>query len=139
MIIDNKLLDELKIKAETSPILRFGYDLRTTPADNSQRMLNAMEPGTVVPIHRHMNTSETVVVIRGKVKWVIYNDKGTVIEDVLLDANGDVRALCVPQGQWHIAEVLESGTVIIEAKGGPWTPISKEDTLLLTTTNNNRL
>lgn len=129
MVIDNDLFDELQKQAMVSPRLRTAYDLRTTPDDQSQRMLNAMEPGTVIPVHRHQNTSEVVVVLRGKVKWLTYADNGAVIEEVLLDANGKIRALNVSKGLWHSVISLESGTVILEAKDGVWQPISKEDTL----------
>lgn len=129
MILNDELFDELRQQALASPRLRVAYDLRTTPDDQSQRMLNAMEPGTVIPIHRHQNTSEVVVVLRGKIRWLTYADNGEVTEETLLDANGETRALNVPKGQWHSAVSLESGTVILEAKDGVWQPISKEDTL----------
>lgn len=129
MILNDKLFDELRQQALASPRLRAAYDLRTTPDDQSQRMLNAMEPGTEIPIHRHKNTTEVVVVLRGKVRWLTYADNGEVTEDILLDANGEVRAITVEKGQWHSAISLESGTIILEAKDGPWTPITEENTL----------
>lgn len=129
MILNDKLFDQLKQQAQVSPRLRVAYDLRTTPEDQSQRMLNAMEPGTEIPVHRHESTTEVVVVLRGKVRWLTYANNGEIIEDVLLDANGETRALNVPKGQWHSAISLESGTVILEAKDGPWTPITQENTL----------
>ena len=88
MIINQKLLDELSAQAKTSPRLRQAYDLRNTPEDNSQRMLNAMEPGTVMPIHRHLASSETVVLLRGKICWHFYDDAGNETESIVLDANG---------------------------------------------------
>lgn len=132
MILSNKLFDELKQKALASSRLRAAYDLRTTTNDQSQRMLNAIEPGTEIPIHRHENTTEIVVALRGKVRWLIYSDNGEVTEDVLLDANGEVRAFKVERGKWHSAISLVSGSVILEAKDGPWTPITEDNTLHVT-------
>ena len=129
MIIDTNLLDALTEQAKASPRLRMNYDLRNTPDDQSQRMLNALEPGTVMPIHRHQNTSETVVMLRGKVKWLYYNDKGELTDTILVEAGGDICGLSVPKGQWHSLECLESGSVILETKDGPWEALKEEDVL----------
>ena len=129
MIIDTNLLDALTAQAKASPRLRMNLDLRNTPADQSQRMLNALEPGTVMPIHRHQNTSETVVVLRGKVKWLYYNDQGELTDTILVEADGDIRGLSVPMGQWHSIECLETGSVILETKDGPWEAMKEEDML----------
>ena len=125
------LLDELTAQAKASPRLRMNLDLRNTPADQSQRMLNALEPGTGMPIHRHRHTSETVVVLRGKVKWLYYNDKGELTDTILVEAGGDICGLSVPMGQWHSIECLETGSVILETKDGPWEALGEEDRLLL--------
>ena len=127
MLIDTKLLNALTERAKASPRLRMNLDLRNTPADQSQRMLNALEPGTVMPIHRHRHTSETVVVLRGKVKWLYYNDKGELTDTILVEAGGDICGLSVPMGQWHSIECLESGSVILETKDGPWEAMREED------------
>ena len=129
MLIDTNLLDDLTAQAKASPRLRMNLDLRNTPEDHSQRMLNALEPGTVMPIHRHRHTSETVVVLRGKVKWLYYNDKGELTDTILVEAGGDICGLSVPKGQWHSLESLESGTVILETKDGPWSALEDEDML----------
>ena len=129
MLIDTKLLDALTAQAKASPKLRMNFDLRNTPDDPSQRMLNALEPGTVMPIHRHRHTSETVVVLRGKVKWLYYNDKGELTDTILVEAGGDICGLSVPKGQWHSLECLESGSVILETKDGPWEALKEEDIL----------
>ena len=129
MLISTAVLDELTAKAKASPRLRMNLDLRNTPADQSQRMLNALEPGTVMPIHRHRNSSETVVVLRGKVKWLYYNDKGEIIETYLVAPGSDLVGLSVPKGQWHSLESLESGTVILETKDGAWTALEDDDLL----------
>ena len=129
MLIDTNLLDTLTAQAKASPRLRMNLDLRNTPDDQSQRMLNALEPGTVMPIHRHQQTSETVVVLRGKVKWLYYNDKGELTDTILVEAGGDICGLSVPKGQWHSLECLESGSVILETKDGPWEALKEEDML----------
>ena len=129
MLINTKLLDSLTTQAKASPRLRMHYDLRDSVEEGSQRILNAMEPGTVLPVHRHCETSETVVMLRGKGRWNYYDDKGNVLESFLVSADGDVRGISVPKGQWHNAESLESGTVILECKDGAWKPLDDEDIL----------
>ena len=129
MLLSVTLLDELTAQAKASPRLRMNLDLRNSPADQSQRMLNALEPGTVMPIHRHQNTSETVVVLRGKVKWLYYNDKGELTDTILVEAGGDICGLSVPMGQWHSLECLETGSVILECKDGVWEALGEEDLL----------
>ena len=127
MLFSTAKLNELTTQAKASQRLRMNLDLRNTPADQSQRMLNALEPGTVMPIHRHRNTSETVVVLRGKVKWLYYNDKGELTDTILVEAGGDICGLSVPMGQWHSIESLESGSVILETKDGAWEAMREED------------
>ena len=129
MLITQQLLDSLSAQAKASPRLRMNYDLRNTPADQSQRMLNALEPGTVMPIHRHRNTSETAVVLRGKVKWLYYNDKGEITDTFVVAPGTDLVGLNVPQGQWHSLECLESGSVILATKDGAWEAMKEEDML----------
>ena len=129
MLFSTAILDELTAQAKASPRLRMNLDLRNTPEDQSQRMLNALEPGTVMPIHRHRHTSETVVVLRGKVKWLYYNDKGELTDTILVEAGGDICGLSVPMGQWHSIECLESGSVILETKDGAWEAMKEEDLL----------
>ena len=131
MLLNTNLLDALSAQAKASPRLRMNLDLRNSPADQSQRMLNALEPGTVMPIHRHRNSSETVTVLRGKVKWLYYNDKGDLTHTFLVAPGTDLVGLCVPMGQWHSLECLESGTVILETKDGAWEPLGEEDVMLL--------
>lgn len=131
MIIDNKLLDELTEQAKASPRLRQSFDLRNTPEDGSQRMLNALEPGTVMPIHRHLASSETVVLLRGKICWHFYDDTGNKTESVVLDANGDVRCINVEKARWHSLECLESGSVILECKDGKYEGLKEEEVLEL--------
>ena len=129
MNIDKQLLDALTAQAKASPRLRMNYDLRNSPEDQSQRMLNALEPGTVLPIHRHRNSSETVAILRGRAVQWLYDDEGRVVEKVLLEVGGDIPAMNVEKGQWHRLECLESGTVIVEFKDGAYEPVGAEDIL----------
>ena len=131
MIIDQHILDELTARAKESPRLRMNLDLRNSPEDQSQRMLNAIEPGTVLPIHRHRASSETVVCLRGHLREIFYDEERQVTAVIDLTPNGDCVALNIPVGQWHSVEVLESGTVIMECKDGPYVPFSEEDILNL--------
>ena len=137
MIIDSLLLDKLTAQAKESPRLRMNLDLRNSPEDGSQRMLNALEPGTVLPIHRHRTTSEVVVMLRGRAVQYLYDEQGCETDAVLLAAGaldgegvpGAVPGMTIAKGQWHRIECLESGTVIFEAKDGPYEPISPADIL----------
>jgi len=129
MLIDKELLDNLTAQAKENERLRMHYDLRDSVEDGSQRILNAMEPGTLLPIHRHRGSSETVVMLRGKGKWNYYDDNGQLTESFLVSADGDIRGISVPKGQWHNSESLESGTVILECKDGPWAPLAEEDVI----------
>ena len=127
MIIDQKILDDLTAQAKTSPRLRMNYDLRNTPDDKSQRILNAVEPGTILPIHRHRNTSETVICVRGHFEEYLYDDNGNLVETIDMQPGGFI--LNVPAGQWHTINSFESGTVLLESKDGAWEPLKEEDIL----------
>ena len=129
MNIDKQLLDALTAQAKASARLRMNYDLRNSSEDQSQRMLNALEPGTVLPIHRHRNSSETVAILRGKAVQWLYDEEGNVVKKVLLEVGGDIPAMNVEKGQWHRLECLESGTVIVEFKDGAYEPVGAEDIL----------
>ena len=130
MLIDKKLLDELCAQAKASPRLRMNYDLRTSSADGSQRMLNALETGTVIPIHRHQDTAETVIMLRGSVKEMFYDiTDGTAVKtaEFILKAGSDACALQIPKGQWHTLECLEPDSVLFEAKDGAFVPRNEND------------
>ena len=127
--IDSTLLDSLTSQAQASPRKRMNYDLRNSSEDTSQRMLNAIEPDSVIPIHRHKKTSETVVVLRGRVIEDFYDDAGVCYESVEVSPCGPVYAINIPAGAWHSIRALESGTVIIEMKDGAYKPIGEEDIL----------
>ena len=107
-------------------------DLRNSSEDQSQRMLNAIEPGSILPIHRHQKTSETVVCLRGRLVWDFYDDLERVCtETVELTPNGAVVALNVPAGAWHTVRALENGSVILEMKEGAYEPLAENDILSL--------
>lgn len=130
MKFSSTLLDSLSAQARENTRLRQNFDLRNSPEDKSQRMLNAMESGTILPVHRHRGSSETVVVIRGAIRNNIYDDSGTLLESYEVRPGGDVVGFSVPAGTWHRAEALEPGTVILECKDGAWEPLGEEDILL---------
>ena len=127
MIIDKKVIDELTEKAKTSPRLRCNLDLRNSADDQSQRMLNALEPGTVMPIHRHKTTSETCICIRGHFEEYLYDSDGRLTDTIDMVPGGVV--LNIEKGQWHSLKCLESGTVLFEAKDGPYHPLEEDEVL----------
>lgn len=130
MKITQAILDGLTEQAKASPRLRMNLDLRNSPEDGSQRMLNAIEPGSPLPIHRHRKSSETVVCLRGRLVEEFYDDLEMICtESIELSPDGPVVALNIPIGQWHTARALESGTVILEMKDGPYEPTGAEDIL----------
>ena len=132
MKITQALLDTISEQAKTSPRLRMNYDLRNSAEDKSQRMLNAIEPGSPLPIHRHRASSETVVCLRGRLVEEYYDELERICtETIELSPNGPVVAVNIPAGQWHTAKALESGTVILEMKNGAYEPIGPEDILAL--------
>lgn len=132
MTINQNLLNNLSEQAKASPRLRMVFDLRNTPDENSQRMLNALEPGTIVPIHRHRNSSETIACIRGCLVVEFYDELERICTDAIeLSSNGHNVAVNVPIGQWHSLRSLESGSVLLEAKDGKYEPLGDEDILKL--------
>lgn len=132
MNITQALLDKLTEEAKASPRLRMNYDLRNRAEDKSQRMLNAIEPGSPLPIHRHQKTSETVVCLRGRIVEEYYDELERICtERIELSPNGSVVALNIPAGQWHTVRALESGTVILEMKDGAYEPTGPEDMLAM--------
>ena len=127
MIIDQHTLDYLTAQAKESLRLRMNLDLRNSPDDQSQRMLNAIEPGTVLPIHRHRDTSETVVCIRGHFEEYFYDVNGQLTDTIDVVPGGTL--INIPAGQWHNLRSLESGTVLLECKDGAYKPLGEEDIL----------
>ena len=127
MIINKTLLDSVSKQAKESPRLRMNYNLHEKLTDSTHRFFNAMEPGTVVPIHRHQNCAETFILVRGSMRVVLYDDDRNVIEDTILSAGGDNYGIHIPTGVWHWVDILESGTVTFEVKEGPYEPLKEEN------------
>lgn len=125
MIITKEILDELSAKAKASERLRANLDLRNSSEDLSQRMLNALEPGTVMPIHRHKGSSETCVCIRGHFEEYFYDEDGNLTETIDMVPGGVV--LNIEKGQWHSLRCFEPGTILLEAKDGPYHPLEKDE------------
>lgn len=126
MLIDNKLLDEVTVKAGESPRLRMNFNLHDSLDAKAQRLLNVLLPGTILPIHRHRHTAETYILLRGKMMVVFYNETGAQTERYILDPTIGNYGVNIPTGQWHTVEVIEPST-IFEVKDGPYTPIQPED------------
>jgi len=129
MIIDKTLLDEVSERAKSSERLRMNYNLHDSLDAKAQRLLNALEPGTILPIHRHRHTAETYLLLRGRIDVVFYNDVGGVTERYELNPEEKRYGVHIPKGQWHTIEVRES-SVIFEVKDGPYTPIEPEDMMV---------
>lgn len=130
MKITQAMLNSLTEQAKASERQRMNLDLRDSAEDTSQRMLNAIEPGSPLPIHRHQKTSETVVCLRGRLVEEFYDDLERICtERIELSSGGPIVALNIPAGQWHTVQALESGTVILEMKNGKYEPISDVDIL----------
>lgn len=127
MNIDSKLLNKVSAQAKLNERLRMNFNFHDTLGAPAQRLLNALEPGTILPIHRHQHTAETYILLRGKIKVLYYNDKKEIVQSVLLDPLKGNYGVHIPIGQWHTLEVLEEDTVIFEVKDGPYTPLSSED------------
>ena len=128
-IIDEKLLNQVSEEARNSPRLRMNYNFHESLDDKCHRMLNAIEPGTDIPIHRHPTKDESFVVLRGKVRSTIYDDDGTVIESVVLCQEEGRFGVDIPKGVWHKLESLESASVVFECKEGPFVPHEAEGIL----------
>ena len=129
MLIDEQFLNMVSAQAKASPRLRMNYNFHQSLEDKCHRMLNAVEPGTVVPIHRHPTKDESFVVLRGKVKVTTYNDDGSVIESVVLCQEEGRYGLDIKKGVWHNLESLEPDSVIFECKEGPFVPHEVEGIL----------
>jgi len=128
-IIDEQLLNEVSAQAKASPRMRMNYNFHQTLDDKCHRMLNAVEPGTVVPIHRHPTKAESFVVLRGKVKVTTYNDDGSMRESIVLDPTAGQYGVDIPQNVWHTIESLDSDSVLFECKEGPFVRHEEEGIL----------
>ena len=126
MIIDSNLLNEITACAQKSPLLQSKIDLNEGINSTSQRLINVLLPGTVLPIHRHRLTAETYILLRGKMFVVFYDETGAQTHRFLLDPTMGNYGVQIPKGQWHTVEVIEP-TAIFEVKDGPYTPLAPED------------
>ena len=129
MIINTQLLDNVSSSAKKSERLRMNYNLHESLDSKVQRLLNAMEPGTIIPIQRHKNSAETLMVVRGKMKVELYDDNKNILESEILSSEEGKYGVHIPAGVWHCVEIMEPNTVIFEVKEGPYTPLSKDDIL----------
>jgi len=121
-IIDQLLLEKISAEAKESPRLRMNYNFHQSLDEKCHRFLNAVEPGTVVPVHRHPTKDETFMIIRGKVKVSTYDDEGNVKEDIILCPEDGKYGVDIKKNVWHSLESLERGSVIFECKEGPFLP-----------------
>lgn len=129
MIIDKELLDKVTGLAKSCERLRMNHNFHESWDSKAQVMLNALEPGTFIPIGRHRNTNETLVVLRGAVKVVYFDDEKRVTMECVLDPSLGSYGVSIPKGQWHQVQALQPDTVIFETREGPYSPLSEEDTL----------
>lgn len=127
MIIDENLLNEVSAAAKKNERLRMNYNLHDSLDAKAQRLLNALEIGTILPIHRHRHTAETYILLRGKLRVMFYNEMGAEVASFRLDPLAGNYGVHIPVGQWHTLEVLEEDTVIFEVKDGPYAPLLPED------------
>ena len=119
-LIDKQLLDDVSRQAQKSDRLRMNYNFHQSLEEKCHRFLNAVEPGTEVPIHKHPSKDETFVLLRGKVRVTTHNDDGFIIEDVVLSQESGNYGVDIPKNVWHKLESLEAGSVIFECKEGPF-------------------
>ena len=128
-IIDEKLLNTLSEEANKNPRLRKNFNLHLSLEDSVQRLLNALEPGTKLPVHRHLHTDEVYFVIRGSLIVKLYDQHKKLVDKKELNPKSGIYGISIPAGQWHTIEVLEKGTVIFEVKEGPYSPLNEDDIL----------
>mgnify|MGYP000032799950 FL=1 len=128
--IDTNLLNGVTAQAKESPRLRMNYNFHASLEAKAQRLLNALEPGTALPVHRHPHTAETYLLLRGRIRVMFYNEAKEETESTVLDPLTGDYGVHIPAGQWHTLEVLESGSVLFEVKDGPYTPLGEDDLLI---------
>ncbi len=131
IIIDSLLLDEVTKQAQNSTRLRMNYNFHQSLDEKCHRFLNAVEPGTEVPIHRHPTKDETFVLLRGKVRVTTHNDDGSIKEDNILCPEEGQFGVNIPKGVWHKVESLATGSCFFECKEGPFVPHEKDGILEL--------
>lgn len=129
MILTKNIIEQVSEDAKSSARLRMNYNLHESFDDSVQRMFNAIEPGSEIPIARHPYSSETLILLQGRLRVLIYNDYKEIIEDVTLDKSIGNIGYHIPKGVWHTVKSLESGTVLFETREGPYAPVAEEDIL----------
>lgn len=122
-LINKKLINNIVHEAKCSSRLRMNYNFHTELNDKCQRLLNAMEPGTIMPIHHH-KVAEMYILLQGRLKVMIYDDNGNEMESAVLDIKDGKYGIQIPANTWHSLEVYEPDTVIFEVKEGPYIPHS---------------
>jgi cupin fold WbuC family metalloprotein len=129
-LIDDNLLNQLSEKAKRIERLRINYNFHKSLDSKVQRLLNALEPNTILPIHRHKNTDETYILIRGRIEVVFYDQFKNKIDSIILDPRNGSYGINIPAGQWHTVNVIESDSVIFEVKEGPYILTNNDDVIL---------
>lgn len=129
MLLNEDIITRVTQRAQASTRLRMNYNLHESFEDSVQRMFNALEPGTEIPVARHPNSNETLIVVRGRLRVLIYDDNKNVIEDVIIAPNTDNIGYHIPKGTWHTVQSLEYGTVCFETSEGPYEPVAEENIL----------
>lgn len=129
MLLTQEIINSVSNLAKESLRLRMNYNLHESFEDSVQRMFNAIEPGSEIPIARHPKSNETLILLQGRLKVLIFNEKKEIIEEVILDRNIGNIGYHIPKGVWHSVKSLETGTVLFETREGPYTPISDDDIL----------
>ena len=127
MLLTTAILDETTAKAKESPRLRMNWNLHQSFEDSVQRMFNALEPGTEVPIARHPDSEESLIILRGRLRVLIFNDQKEIIEDVVIDPRTENIGYHIPKGVWHQVQSLEEGTICFETREGPYAPVAEKD------------
>ncbi len=128
VLIDDNLFEQLQKEAHDAPRLRMNYDLRNSETDDSQRMLNVWLPGSKLVVHRHQNSNETILLLKGKMDVVLYNDEGKETERYQMGGDSGIYGINVKKGCWHTVEVHKLA-ITFTAKDGAWAPNAKEDVL----------
>lgn len=126
-LINEALLDKVTEEARSNERLRMNYNFHHSLDAKAQRLLNALEPGTVLPIHRHTETDESYLLLRGRIRILFYDDDKKITDTCELNPQEGNFGIHIPAGQWHTLEVLESGSVIFEVKDGPYTPLTSDN------------
>ena len=127
MLIDDKLLNKVSEQAKASPRLRMNYNLHESLDDKVQRLFNTLEPETVIPIHRHQDTAETIIIVRGLLKISIFDGNKKILEQYVLNPLDGKYGYHISKGVWHRVESLAPNTALFDVKEGPYTPLDSAD------------